>query len=184
MDWLDSLLLPLYEITGDPASAFYVGTFLLALIAAVIGESTIVGLYLGNSSLFQRLHAELSETHILSIDAIERDDKIAYDTHHRRANTAFTKTGALQMALMIGSLWPVFFAAAFLNAQFGDVQYPLPLFGWQIHYIFIFFTFYGLARLVLHPAKYLIPGMHRLKDSLNDARAKAKELDSLLTDDS
>ncbi len=184
MDWLDSLLLPLYKITGDPATAFYVGTFLLALIAAVIGEITIVGLYLSNSAAFQRLHTELSKTHILSIDAIERNDKIAYETHHRRANTAFTKTVALQMALTLGSLWPVFFAAAFLNTEFGDVQYPLFGLNVHIHYIFIFFIFYGLARLVLHPAKYLIPGMHRLKDSLDDARAKAKELDSLLTDES
>lgn len=182
MDWLNSLFLPLYQVSSDPGSAFYLGTFLLALLTAVLGEVTIVLLYLNNRTTFIRLHQELSQTHIQSIDAIERNDAIAYEAHHRKANEAFSKAGMLQIALMIGSLWPVFFATAFLSTQFADIQYPLPLVGWKIHCVLVYMILYGLSRLLLSPLKYRISGMHELKDSLDDARAKAKELSSLLAD--
>ena len=52
MDWLNSLLLPLYDLTGNPTNAFYAGTFLLALITAALGEVTIAFLYMANQRIF------------------------------------------------------------------------------------------------------------------------------------
>jgi hypothetical protein len=180
MDWLDTLLLPLFDFTGDPATGFYVGTFLLALIAAVLGEGTIVGLYSSNRGYFERVHTVLVNAHTQSIDALKRDDPEAYTYHHNQANEAYVKMFFSQTALGLGSLWPVFFAGAFLQGQFSNVHYPLPLLGWQVHYIFVFVIEYALARVVLNQLKYLIPGMQQLKQSLDEARQKAQELQALL----
>ncbi|MCB2211455.1 hypothetical protein KQI52_05030 [bacterium] len=181
MDWLDSLLLPLYQITGDPVTGFFVGTFLLSSIAAVLGEVTIAVLFLSNRNHYERLNAELAESHNASIDAAKRGDKDAYTFHNRKANAAFGKTFFSQIALSMGSLWPVFFALGFLQGRFADIEFPIPGTGLAINYILIFLFEYVLARLIFNHVKYLIPGVDRLKSALDDARAKAKEM-QLLSD--
>ncbi len=179
MDWLDSLLLPLYQVTGDPVTGFFVGTFLLSSIAAVLGEVTIAVLFLSNRNYYERLNAELAESHNASIDAAKRGDKEAYTYHNRKANAAFGKTFFSQIALSMGSLWPIFFALGFLQGRFADIEFPIPGIGLSINYVLIFLFEYALARLIFNHVKYWIPGVDRLKAALDDARAKAKEMQML-----
>ena len=173
----------MYHIVANPDAGFYVGTFLLALIIAVLGELAVVGLFLANREYFENINEMLLENHAKSVDAHKRGDREAFAMYNKQANEAFGKTLWTQLGLAVGSLWPVFFALAFLQMQFSGLGFSIFGSAFELNYLLIFFVEYILARLVLNPVKYLLPGMHRLKQLMSDARQKAHHLQTLLEDE-
>lgn len=176
MDWIDSLIIPLYRLTADPVSGFFVGTFLLALLAGVLGEATMVVIYLTNRGWYESLNDEVVQRHNASIEAARSGDKDAYKAANKLANDAFGKTFFAQIGLGMGSLWPVFFALGFLQNRFAEIRFPIPGTGWTVGYFFIFLLLYILARILLNKVKYRVPGMDRVKALLDESRNRAREM--------
>ena len=180
MAWLDNILSPLFRITGDPVSSFFFGVFLLAVISALLGEITIALAYLANRRHYDRLNQMVIQQHNLSVFAAREGDKESFRAINKLANDVFGRLFFAQIALGMGSLWPVFFALAFLQGRFASIRFPLPMLPWTVGYGFIFLLFYVLARLVFNRVKYKLPGLHRLKRDLDKARAQVKAMEKEL----
>ena len=125
--WVDGYLIQLYRITGNPLADYFTGTFLLALIAALIGEATVMLLKRVNGSHIERLDRELEEKHTLSMDSKLSGDEEAYRSRNKEANDAFGMIFFNLFTFSAASLWAVFIVLAWMQTRFIQIQFPLPL---------------------------------------------------------
>jgi len=150
---LDPYLIWFYRLTGQAAVDFVIGTLVLAGICLVIGEVTVS---LTSRFLRKRLGektAEAQKYQNLSMDALKAGNKEAYQAANRLANDAFGHTFFQQAALSAGFLWPVFFALAWMQHRFLDLEFPLPGIGWSLGYIGIFILLYVPALILCKRVK-------------------------------
>jgi hypothetical protein len=161
---IDSVLICLYRITGNPLLDYYVGTFLLALLAVVVGEFTISVVFQINKAHLDKLNAKVEKMSHLSMEALNLGDKENYKACNKEGNDAFGQLFFNKFGLAAASLWPVFFALAWMQYRFAEIGLPLPLIGWEINYFFFFLLCYILARIFFGRIKRKLPyfrGMHQ-----------------------
>lgn len=94
--------------------------------------------------------------HEQSLKAKSLGDEAAYKKINWLANEEFGKSFFMLMAMGMGSLWPAFFAAAWLNERFGHMTFlilPSWLGGYHINFIGPFVALYILARYTFMTAK-------------------------------
>ena len=114
---IDPVLIAPYRFFDDPMLGWWVGTFVLALWAAFLGELTLAVAYRVNRGPIARTSERTLYYHEQSLKAKQAKDEGAYKKINRLANEAYGKTFFLFIAMGMGSLWPAFFAAAWLNER-------------------------------------------------------------------
>jgi hypothetical protein len=178
---LDSFLIAFYRITGYAFVDFLMGTFVLAALALIIGEFTISVLFLINRKHIDKTTAEVARFQNLSVEALAAGDKQAYQAANKLANEAFGKSFFLQIALSAGSLWPIFFALAWMQERFSDVEFRLLFTDWHVGYICVFVLMYASAYLLFKRIKHKLPYFRNIKRILDVYDTRAKEMKTLQT---
>lgn len=161
---IDSVLICLYRITGSPLLDYYLGTFLLAFISVVVGELTISVVFRINKAHLDRLNAKVQKMNRLSLEALSLGDKENYKACNKEGNDAFGQLFFNKFGLAAASLWPIFFALAWMQYRFAEIGLPLPWIGWEINYFFFFLLCYILARIFFARIKGKLPyfkGIHQ-----------------------
>jgi len=164
MQALDPFLIILYRITGDPVTDYYLGTFLLALLTVLVGEFTISLVFRINKAHLDKLNARVEKMKHLSSEALVLGDKEGYKAVNKEGNEAFGQLFFNKFGLSAASLWPCFFALAWMQERFADIGLPLPLIGLEINYFFFFLLCYIGARIFFSRIKQKLPyfkGVHQ-----------------------
>ena len=164
MQTLDPVLILLYRLTGDPLTDYYLGTFLLALLTVLVGEFTISLVFKVNKAHLDRLNAKVEKMSHLSEEALRLGDEGSYKAINKEGNDAFGHVFFNKFGLSAASLWPIFFALAWMQERFAEIGLPLPWIGWEINYFFFFLMCYILARILFGRIKRKLPyfrGMHQ-----------------------
>jgi hypothetical protein len=161
---LDPFLIVLYRLTGNPMADYFLGTFLLALLAVVVGEFTISIVFKVNKAHLDRLNVRVEKMKRLSSEALAIGDQEGYKACNKEGNDAFGQLFFNKFGLSAASLWPIFFALAWMQERFAEIGLPLPWIGWEINYFFFFLMCYILARILFGRIKRKLPyfrGMHQ-----------------------
>jgi hypothetical protein len=139
---LDPYLIWFYRITGHTGVDFVIGTFVLACISMLIGEVTVSLAFRFTRKRLGEKTAEAEKYQNLSMDALKAGNKEAYQATNKLAKDAFGHTFFQQVALSSGFLWPVFFALAWMQYRFLEVEVPLPLLPFSLGFIGVFIIIY------------------------------------------
>lgn len=159
MTWLllkiDPVLIAPYRFFSSPMAGWWVGTFILACWATLLGELTMAVAYRFNRSAMEKSAERAIYYQEQSLKARQAKDEKSYKMINKLANEAYGKSFFLSIAMGMGSLWPVFFAAAWLNKRFGGFVFELP--GWaggfELSFIAPFIILYIVARIIFHKAR-------------------------------
>ena len=156
---IDPVLIAPYRFFDDPMLGWWVGTFVLALWAAFLGELTLAVAYRVNRGPIARSSERTLYYHEQSLKAKQAKDEGAYKKINRLANEAYGKTFFLFIAMGMGSLWPAFFAAAWLNERFGAIVFKLPHWAGRFELSFLapFVLLYIAARVIFSKLRLYIP---------------------------
>jgi hypothetical protein len=160
--FLDAYFVRLYRIAGNPLADYFVGTFLLALMAVLLGEASVIILRKVNGSHMEKLDREMSEKHLHSLKARSSGDDALYRELNGEANEAFGKVFFNMFTFSAASLWSAFFVLAWMQYRFIDVRLSLPfrvpVLGESVGYVFTFLLLYVLARMLVKNLKaWLMP---------------------------
>jgi hypothetical protein len=170
--WIDRFLILPYRVPGNPMIGFFLGTFVLALWCALIGELTLAALWLINRSHLGSLRRETVAMHNLSLKAILSRDKESYTACNKQANEAFGRYFFAQVGLGAAALWPLFFALAWMQTRFAEVTfplaYPLNMLTPAVGYVFVLFLCYLLARILLKNLRGHLPMLRKVHASLKE----------------
>jgi hypothetical protein len=161
----DTLLAGLYRFPGDPLAAYYVGTFLLAMLTVIVGEFTISLVYRFNRSHYASTQKRLSELNSLSQKALEAGDDTSYKACNKEANEAFGKSFFNKFGLSAASLWPCFFALAWMQRHFSGFAIPIPFTGLDAGYFPTYVACYIGARILFSKIRHRLPyfrGVHAM----------------------
>ena len=153
----DSLFITLFRLTGYPLVDYYLGTFLLAFLTVLVGEFTISIVFKVNKAHLDRLNARAEKMTHLSEEAFRLGDEKSYKAVNKEGNDAFGQLFFNKFGLSAASLWPIFFALAWMQERFSEIDLPLPWIGWKINYVFFFLLCYILARIVFARLKRKLP---------------------------
>jgi hypothetical protein len=140
---VDQYLMMFYRFTGHAGVDFAIGTFALAVICMLIGEVTVFLSFQFTRKRIGEKTAEAEKYQNLSIEALKAGNKEAYQAADRLAKDAFGHTFFQQVALSSAFLWPIFFALAWMQYRFLDVEVPLPLLPVSIGFIGVFILIYA-----------------------------------------
>jgi hypothetical protein len=161
---IDPVLISPYRWFENPLLGWWAGTFVLAVWAGLLGELTLAIAYRINRSHIARNMDQTQYYHERSLNAKASGDEAAYKGINRLANEAFGKSFFLFMAMGMASLWPAFFAAAWLNERFADIVFPLPRWagGFELNFIAPFIILYIVARVLLGRLKPYLPFLNQV----------------------
>jgi len=176
--FLDPFIIGFYRITGYTFLDFLIGTFILAMIAVVIGEFTISIAYLANRKDIDKNTDEVVRYQNISVDAIESGNKKAYTAANKVANEAFGKSFFQQLALATGFLWPIPFALGWMQYRFSDVEFRVVFTDHSVGYAFAFFPLLAGAYMVFKRIKRKIPYFQGIKRMLDEAEKRHENMRS------
>jgi hypothetical protein len=175
----DRILIQFYRITGFHFFDYLVGTFVLALLSVVIGELTISLALRLNRSHVDRVTDDMVRMNNLSIMALIEKDKGSYKACNDTANDAFGKYFFTMIAYSASSLWPAFFALAWMQTRFSEVEFPLPhpvnAMVPSVGYFFTFLLCYVLARIFFKRIRRYLPYFRKVQNMLDKAGAEQSE---------
>ena len=174
MQILDPILILFYGLTTHPLVDYYLGTFLLALLTVLVGELTISIVFRINKAHLDKLNARVEKMKVLSEEALNLGDAKAYRAINKEGNDAFGHLFFNKFGLSAASLWPIFFALAWMQERFAEISLPLPWIGWEINYVFFFLLCYIPARIFFGRVKRHLPyfkGMHRMLQAYDQKSA-------------
>lgn len=155
--FLDPYLIQFYRLTGRTELDFLVGTFVVALIALLLGEFTSSLASVIVRRPLERVAEEAKKYHELSMEALKDGDRPAYEATNQVANEVFSKSFFMHIALSATFFWPVFFALAWMQYRFLEVGFPIPGTGWSVGYLGVFIIIYALAYFLMKQVKRLLP---------------------------
>lgn len=148
---VDPILIAPYRWFEAPMVGWWVGTFCLALWAAFLGELTQAVAYRVNEAYLSKLLGSTQYYFEQSMKARAAGERRAYKQINRLANDEFGRSFFLLAAMGMASLWPAFFAAAWLRERFGEIRFALPYWagGLELSFLAPFVLLYILARFLL-----------------------------------
>lgn len=159
--WLDTAFIFFFRLPDIPILGYYLGCAVLSLACVMVGQITIAIAFFWNQKFIDRDNHEMVRMHNLSVKALLAKDKQAYKSCNKVANDAFGKVFFSQIALSISSLWPIPFAAGWLQTRFQDVSFalpvPLPVIGDQVGFLFTFLPIYVLVYILFGQIKGRLP---------------------------
>jgi hypothetical protein len=161
---IDPLLISPYRWFENPMLGWWAGTFILALWATLLGELTLAVAYRMNRSQIAKNWDRTAYYHLQSLKAKKAGDEKAYKGINRLANEQFGKSFFLFMAMGMASLWPAFFAAAWLNRRFGDIVFTMPKWsgGLELNFIAPFIILYIAARITFSRLRPYLPFLNHI----------------------
>ncbi|MGB5987499.1 MAG: hypothetical protein WBG37_19495 [Desulfobacterales bacterium] len=156
---VDPVLIAPFRWLENPALGWWTGTFFLALWATVLGELTLAVAYRVNRAQVAKNFDKTAYYHEQSMKAKAAGDEQSYKGINKLANEAYGKSFFLFMAMSMASLWPAFFAAAWLQLRFADLQFVLPAWagGVELSFLAPFIVVYIAIRFVFSKVKRFIP---------------------------
>lgn len=159
---LDSLLIFLYRITGYAPVDYFLGTFLLSLLCALLGEITLTFAIRFNKRYIDELNHEAARKERLSIEAYSNGDEKSYRALNKLATDVWSRKFFTMAAYSAGMLWPLPFALGWMQTRFQSVEFPVMfpldlLVGEFVGYSFTFIPFYVLSRILSSKMKNLVP---------------------------
>lgn len=175
---LDRLLIGFYRLTGNPVGDYFLGTFLIALLAVVLGEFTISLAFRFNRKHLAALNARLAKMHNLSLAALKAGEHGQYRACNREANDAFGRVFFNAIAFSAAYLWPVPFVLAWMQMRFGDIGIPVPFTGLAVNYLVVFLICYVLARMLFGTLRPKLPYFGKIQKMLDANGSKAEDLES------
>lgn len=152
----DPYSLVLYKVTGVESIDGLIGTFLVALLASIIGEFTISIVFRINRKHLDGLNTELKKYSDLSQQAAQCGDETSYKALNTKANDAYGQVFFNRFGLSAASLWPAFFALDWIQRHFGETGIRVP-FSAGANYVVVFLFCYVLARMVFSRLKRHLP---------------------------
>lgn len=168
---LDPYLIVFYRLTGDAMLNFLLGTFILSMIAVVLGEFTLSLALRFNRRHIRQMEAELEKQHQLSMTALQLSDQTSYKACNKQANEMFGKYFFSMIAHSTALLWPVPFALAWMQIRFSGIlfplAYPVSLIWGSTQYFTIFLVLYVLARIVFKHLRPHLPYFRDVQKSLD-----------------
>jgi hypothetical protein len=173
---LDPYLIWFYRLTGHAGVDFVIGTLGLACIALLVGEVTVFLAFLFTRKNHNRYTAEATKYQDLSMDALKAGNKEAYKAANTLANDAFGHTFFQQLTLSAAFLWPVFFALAWMQYRFLEVEFPIPGTSYALGYIGGFILIYIAAYLILKR----LPWFRRIKEIMESLFTRIYEMKSFV----
>jgi len=176
--YIDPFVIWFYRLTGYTFLDFLIGTFVLALIAVVVGEFTISLAFLVTRRAIEHNTDNVVRYQSISVDAIEAGDKATYTAANKLANEAFGKSFFQQLALASGFLWPIPFALGWMQYRFEGVEFSLLFTDYTVGYPCVFIPLFVLAYLVFKRVKYRLPYFRRIKHVLDAAEERHKNMRS------
>jgi hypothetical protein len=155
LETIDPLLIAPYRLFAEPMIGWWVGTLVLAFWSVVAGELTLAVVYRINRAPAAEYTNQTLYYHEQSLKAKQAGDEQAYKGINRLANEAYGKSFFLFIAMGMASLWPAFFAAAWLNMRFGDIAFVLPRWagGVELNFMAPFIFLYVLVRILVSRVK-------------------------------
>lgn len=166
MEFLDPILIRLYGLIGYPLADYLVGTFLLAMLAVVVGEFTISIVFKVNRRHLDKLNLKVEKMQRLSEEALRLGDKASYTAINKEGNDAFGHLFFNKFGLSAASLWPIFIALGWMQGRFAEIDLPLPFFGWGINYVLFFLLNYIPARIIFSRLKSRLPYFRSVHETL------------------
>ncbi|MFH1242964.1 MAG: hypothetical protein V1689_11460 [Pseudomonadota bacterium] len=180
---IDPFVIAFYRLTGIPILDFYLGTFILSLMATVIGEFTISLYFLFNRKDIERTSDEVIRMQNLSILALKCGDKASYKACNKNANDAFGRAFFKQIAIASSSLWPVPFALQWMQTRFSGVElelpFSVPFVGNTVNYPFVFVPIYILSRILFGKVKPHLPYFKRIHQMLKRYDRRTDSMESM-----
>lgn len=173
--FLDPHLIWFYRLTGHAGLDLVIGTLVLAVMALLIGELCVFLAF-----RFIRKHVdgyaeEACRYQTLSMDALKAGNKEAYTAANKLANDAFGHSFFQQLTLSAAFLWPVFFALAWMQYRFLEVEFPIPGTNWSMGFIGIFIVIYIAAYLLMKRLPWLRRVMGTIAGSLVGCQMEDKD---------
>ncbi|MGE4292031.1 MAG: hypothetical protein AB7E32_07470 [Desulfovibrio sp.] len=154
--FIDPALIAPFRLSGNEYLGFGLGLVWIALMATVIGELCMAGVYFFNRGHFREMRGEMIRHNNLSIRALGFKDKASYKACNSIANEEFGRNFFAGIALFASSVWPAFFAMGWFDFRFHGVEFTLPLFD-AVGPGFLFVPTYILVRIAFHKAKPWLP---------------------------
>jgi hypothetical protein len=176
--YLDPYLIWCYRLTGSAEVNFLLGTLALAVFSLLVGEFTSFLASFIVRRHFEQVTGEAKRYQDLSIEALKAGDRPAYEGANKLANEAFGKSFYSQVALSATFVWPIFFALAWMQHRFLEVEFPLPFIGFSLGYIGVFILLYIAAYFGFKPVKRRMPYYLRIKELKDASVQSARNLKS------
>ena len=176
---IDQTLIQLFRVTGVTFLDYLMGTFALALISVILGELTISLALKFNRKHVDQMMADMIKMNNLSIMALKSRDKGSYKACNDTANDAFGKYFFNMIAYSASSLWPAFFALAWMQTRFGQVEFPLP-YPLQLAlpstgYFATFLLCYVVSRILFKNVRRYLPYFRTVQKMLDAADKESSE---------
>lgn len=153
---IDAILISLYRVTGDPVWDYFIGTFLLALLVVAVGQGTVTLVYRFNRRHLEHLETRTEELNRLTDSAMEMTDDRYYKAINKEASDSYGQLFFNRFGLSAASLWPAFFALAWIQERFIHVVIPVPGLHFSANYFVVFLLSYLLARIVFGRGRRLL----------------------------
>ncbi|OAG27724.1 hypothetical protein [Thermodesulfatator autotrophicus] len=185
-DWiiyLDKIFLPFYHILSDPVLAYFLGTFILAVMCIFLGELLVGIAFYANRHYVKKLTNDLVSWSNLSVEAVKKGDTEAYHTFNKEANDVYGKLFFLTIAHSAAFLIPIPFVLSWMQFRFGNVEFPLPFYvpyiGDSVSYIFTFIVLYLPAYWLFKRIKNKLPVYRYFNQIMQESSEAVKEMKSL-----
>jgi uncharacterized membrane protein (DUF106 family) len=158
---IDGPLIYFYRVTGIPIIGYMIGTFVLSMIAVLIGEVTVSAALKTNMPYLGELTKKMNEKESLAIQAYESGDMKGYKALNKEATDVWGKKFFSMMGHSAAILWPIPFALGWMQTRFEqvafEIAYPFSLVTDSVGYTFSFFPIYILARIVFGQMRPWLP---------------------------
>ncbi len=162
---LDPFLIAPYRLFSAPIPAWWFGTIVLAAECLLLGELTLAVTRRLNRDPIALHGDEAKHYQEQSMDALRSGDKESYKAINKLANESFGRSFFLSAATGMGSLWPLFFAAGWMDMRFGGLK--IPLFGLGVGWPAGLLLCYIAVRLAYR--RGLLPRLRRRVDASEPA---------------
>jgi len=160
---IDPYLIWFYRITGYSLVDFFIGTFLVAWIALLLGEMTISLSFLIVRRRIESVNKRMGKYQAMSMEALEVGDQQAYKAANKLANDAFGRSFFMQIALSAAFIWPIFFTLEWMGFRFSDVEFELLFSNRSMGFTGVFIIMYALAYILFRQIKYKLPYFRNIK---------------------
>ncbi|WP_319584143.1 hypothetical protein [uncultured Pseudodesulfovibrio sp.] len=169
-EFLDPWMIWAFRTTGNAYVGFAIGLIWVSLVATVIGELCMAGVYFTNKKHFRTINRDMVDHHNLSVKALGAKNKTAWKACNSIANDAFGKNFFARIALFASSLWVVPFGIGWLFYRFGHVDFTVPFLG-SVGPAFVFIPVYILVRYLFSLAKPWLPVFKTIRQKVKDNEA-------------